>query len=106
VGEAGFSYGVADTPEGGRILEVGRNGEVKEIASGFRGPITSITWYKGYFYVAEGAYPGRILRVGKDGSRDILVDGLRSGGDHYTSDVVFVQTVKCISVLEVPQHQR
>jgi glucose/arabinose dehydrogenase len=89
VGEAGFSYGVADTPEGGRILEVGQNGQVTEIASGFRGPMTSITWHKGYFYVAEGAYPGRILRVGKDGSRDVLVDGLRSGGDHYTSDVIF-----------------
>lgn len=89
VGEAGFSYGLADTPEGGRILEVGRNGAVKEIASGFRGPMTSITWHKGYFYVAEGQYPGRILRVGKDGSRDVLVDGLRSGADHYTSDVIF-----------------
>jgi hypothetical protein len=76
VGEAGYSYGAADTPEGGRILEVDRNGKVKEIASGFRGPVTSITWHKGFFYVAEGAYPGRILRVGKDGSRTILVDGL------------------------------
>jgi glucose/arabinose dehydrogenase len=89
IGEAGYSYGLADTPEGGRILEVCQNGEVKEVASGFRGPTTSITWHKGYFHVAEGAYPGRILRIGRDGSRDVLVDGLRSGGDHYTSDVIF-----------------
>ncbi|MFZ3589128.1 PQQ-dependent sugar dehydrogenase [Bacillus sp. DJP31] len=89
VGEGGYSYGAAETPEKGRILEISGNGKVKEIASGFRGPITSITWNKGYFYVAEGKYPGRILRVRKDGSKETLIDGLQTGGDHYTSDVIF-----------------
>jgi len=37
--------------------------DVEEIASGFRPPLTGLTWHDGYFYVAEGAYPGRILRV-------------------------------------------
>ncbi len=89
VGEAGFSYGPAKADGMGRILQVGWQGQVREIARGFRGPMTSITWNRGFFHVAEGAFPGRILRVGRDGQREVLVDGLRSGGDHYTSEIAF-----------------
>lgn len=88
VGEAGYSYGPAKAEGMGRILKIGKNGEVSEIARGFRGPLTGMTWHRGKFYVAEGAFPGSILRVGMDGRRDVLVRGLRSGGDHFTTDVV------------------
>lgn len=89
VGEAGFSYGPAKSEGGGRILRVTPDGAVTEVARGFRGPVTAITYHRGFFHVAEGAFPGRVLQVGLDGSRRVLVDGLRSGADHYTSDIVF-----------------
>lgn len=89
VAEAGFSYGPARSEGGGRILRVNGDGSVTEIARGFRGPVTAITYRNGFFHVAEGALPGRILRVGLDGSRQVLVDNLRSGADHYTSDIAF-----------------
>jgi glucose/arabinose dehydrogenase len=89
VGEGGFSYGPAKAEGMGRILKVIDYGQVVEIARNFRGPMTGMTWHNGCFYVAEGAFPGRILRSDIYGRREILVDGLRSGGDHYTSDIVF-----------------
>lgn len=89
VGEAGYSYGPAKADGMGRILKVAGTGKVTEVARGFRGPMTSITWRNGFFHVAEGAFPGSILRVGMDGSREVLVQGLRSGGDHFTTEVVF-----------------
>ncbi|HBX24362.1 MAG TPA: glucose dehydrogenase [Desulfotomaculum sp.] len=89
VGEAGYSYGPAKADGQGRILAVGPGGRAKEVARGFRGPMTSVKWHKGNFYVAEGAFPGRIYRVARDGRRVILVSGLRSGGDHFTTEIVF-----------------
>lgn len=89
VGEGGFSYGPAKAEGLGRILRLNRDGTMTEIASGFRAPMTAATWHRGAFYVAEGAFPGRILRVDLDGNAQVLVDGLRSGGDHFTSDIVF-----------------
>ena len=91
VGEAGYSYGPAKSDGMGRILKVGMNGKITEVARGFRGPMTSITWHNGFFYVAEGAYPGSIVRVSKDGQRKVLVKGLRSGGDHFTSEIAFAR---------------
>ncbi len=52
VGEAGFSYGPAKADGMGRILKVNPDGSRTEVARGFRGPMTSITWHKGFFYVA------------------------------------------------------
>ena len=89
VGEAGFTYGPAKSEGMGRILKVGTDWGITEIARGFRVPMTSITWHKGFFHVAEGAFPGSIVRVNKNGQKMILVSGLRSGGDHYTSEVTF-----------------
>lgn len=66
VGEAGFSYGPAKSAGQGRILRLNSDGSVSEIASGFRGQMTGMTWYQEAFYVAEGAFPGRILRVQPD----------------------------------------
>lgn len=89
VGEGGFSYGPAKAEGLGRILRLNRDGTMTEIASGLQGPMTGMTWHRGAFYVAEGGFPGRISRVKPDGTKQVLVDGLRSGGDHYTSEVAF-----------------
>lgn len=89
IGEAGFSYGPAKVGGGGKIKKLTPNGKISVIASGFEGPLTGVTWHKGYFYVIVGSYPGRLYRVDKSGNRRILVDGLPVGGDHYTSNIIF-----------------
>ncbi|HEY8489286.1 MAG TPA: hypothetical protein VIL38_09465 [Thermaerobacter sp.] len=58
------------------------------MASGFRPPVTGIAFLDGFLYVAEGGNPGRITRVAPDGSRQVIVDGLRSGADHFTGELV------------------
>lgn len=90
--EAGYAYGAK--PGEGRILKVDSNGEKKVVAEGFAGPVTGLTWHKGYFYIAEGgtgkkADPGcgKITRVSSDGTKKTLVSELRSCGDHFTGDV-------------------
>ena len=89
VAEAGYSYGPARSAGEGRILRLGRDGEIGEVASGLRGPITGIACRGGSVYAAEGAFPGRIVRVDEDGEVTPLMDGLRSGGDHFTGDIAF-----------------
>ena len=88
IGESGFSYGPAKVQGGGKIKRVEPSGRVTTIASGFEGPLTGLTWHKGSFYVATGSHPGKIHRV-SNGTRKVLVDGLPTGGDHYTSNIVF-----------------
>lgn len=90
IGESGYSYGPAVSNGQGRILRLSSLGRVDEVARGFRPPLTGLTWHDGYFYVAEGAYPGRILRVHPGGEiREVLVDNLPTGGDHMTGQIAF-----------------
>jgi glucose/arabinose dehydrogenase len=91
VGESGYSYGPAKVEGGGKIKKIDNEGNVTIIASGFRGPLTGVTWHRGYFYVAVGSNPGKIYRVDIDGNREILIDDLPTGGDHYTSNIIFDQ---------------
>lgn len=86
-GEAGFSYGPAAAKA--QIIHVKKNGETEVIASGFDRPLTGLTWHEGYFYVVTGDFNGRVYRVSKGGHKEVLVEGLRGGGDHYTSDIAF-----------------
>lgn len=90
--EAGYAYGAK--PGEGRILKVDSNGETEEVAGGFAGPVTGLTWNTGNFYIAEGgtgkeADPGcgKITKLSPDGEKEILVSGLRSCGDHFTGDI-------------------
>jgi hypothetical protein len=90
--EAGFAYGTE--PMKGRILKVEQNGSLSEVAGGFEGPVTSIIWHQGDFYVAEGARGGtpgpgcgQITKVTADGRKEVIVDGLKSCGDHFTGDM-------------------
>lgn len=90
IAEAGYSYGPAVSNGMGRILRLNLDGQVEEIARNFRAPLTGLTWYDGWFYAAEGAYPGRIVRYSpRTHVREVLVDNLLTGGDHMTGDVVF-----------------
>jgi glucose/arabinose dehydrogenase len=95
VAEAGFAYGTQ--PREGRIVRVERDGSLTPIAGGFEGPVTSIRWHRGYFYVAEGARGGnpgvgcgQITKVSMDGGeRKIIVSGLKTCGDHFTGEIEF-----------------
>jgi glucose/arabinose dehydrogenase len=85
--EGGFSY--LTTEAVSRLLRLDRSGPV-EIARGFRGPVTSLTWHQGWFYLAEGGHPAQITRVSRDGKeRRVLIKDLRTGGDHFTTDLAF-----------------
>ncbi|WCK56307.1 PQQ-dependent sugar dehydrogenase [Aneurinibacillus sp. Ricciae_BoGa-3] len=91
IAESGFAYG---TPPGeGRVLRVGNNGALTEIAGGFKGPLTGLTWHQGYFYTAEGNRGGgdrdggKITKFSLDGRRKVIVSNLVSCGDHFTGDI-------------------
>lgn len=67
--ETGYSYGeVWAVP---RLLHLESDGRITEIATGEKnGPWTGVTFYKGFFYVAEGGelQGGRILRIAHGGT--------------------------------------
>jgi glucose/arabinose dehydrogenase len=54
------------------------------------GPGPVITFYNGFFYVAEGGelQGGRILRISGDSTKTVLVDNLPTHGDHHTNGPV------------------
>jgi glucose/arabinose dehydrogenase len=87
--ETGYSYGeVWAVP---RLLRLESDGRIMEIATGEKnGPWTGVTFYKGFFYVAEGGelQGGRILRIADDGTKTVLVDNLPTRGDHHTNGPV------------------
>ena len=63
---------------------------MRSVAGGRNGPWTGVTWHQGAFYVAEGGQleGGRILRIDRDGSVRVLLEGLPSQGDHHTNGPV------------------
>lgn len=87
VTESGYCYGeVWTTP---RLLKIGDEGEITEIAKGEKnGPWTGVDYHNGFFYVSEGGqlWEGKILKISKDGKTIIpLVENLPSLGDHHTN---------------------
>src|SRR5687768_1186161 len=94
-GEGGEIYGLESGYSEGekvlqpRLVEVDRKGGgvLRTIATGEKGPWNGLADHAGAFYVAENGAPdgGRIVRIGRDGSRKVLVDKLPSGGDHHTN---------------------
>lgn len=94
IAESGFVYG--RPPGEGRILRLGKNGELVEIASGFPGPLTGMTYDSGVFYVAIGNRGGNekdscgsIMKVNlNSGVKEEIISGLRTCGDHFTGDIV------------------
>ncbi|HLP17360.1 MAG TPA: PQQ-dependent sugar dehydrogenase [Bacteroidota bacterium] len=88
--ESGYSYGeVFETP---KLLRVEADGSTKTIAEGIskNGPWTSVNFYRGNFYVAEGGERdgGKILKISPQGRITELVTGLPSMGDHHTNSAV------------------
>lgn len=83
--EGGYSYGGAFTTP--RILRIEPGGERTEIARGDNPPWSGADYRDGFFYVAGGHLrPGQVLKIGLDGSIEVLVDGLSSSvGDHHTN---------------------
>jgi glucose/arabinose dehydrogenase len=88
IGESGFSYGPAAAEP--RIIHIRKDGSRQIVASDFDDrPLTGLTWYKGYFYVITGGFNGKVYRISREGQKEVIIKGLRGGGDHYTSDIVF-----------------
>lgn len=85
--ESGFRAGSVVSPP--RILKVNPDGSTSVIAQGFAAPVLGITWHKGYFYVSESGYPGQITRVAMDGTKEVVIKDLPTGGDHGLGDVIF-----------------
>ncbi len=89
--EAGYAY---DEPKKGRLLKLDEN-TVIEIINNLEGPVTGVIWKDGFLYVAEsnikgeGNQGGCILKIGEDGTREVIVSGLATYGDHFTGDVIF-----------------
>lgn len=54
------------------------------IAENFNVPISGITYYNGVIYVAHRGY---VTKLYKDGTRQHIVMGLPSNGDHYNSPI-------------------
>src|SRR5262245_46891535 len=54
--------GIAGTP---RIVRIGENGSITEVAGGFNTPVTGVTFHDGWLYVS---HKGVITRLHPDGS--------------------------------------
>ncbi|MDQ0157534.1 PQQ-dependent sugar dehydrogenase [Robertmurraya andreesenii] len=79
VADAGITTG------NGKVLIVTPT-ETKVIAEGFNPPLTGITFYQGKIYVA---HRGSITIVKPDGSKQDIITGLPSFGDHHNNRVIF-----------------
>ncbi|MFZ5987179.1 MAG: hypothetical protein ACOYWZ_08680 [Bacillota bacterium] len=79
VADAGVTSG------NGKVLKY-TGGGFEVIADGFNPPLTGITYYKGNIYVA---HRGFITKVKPDGTKEDIIAGLPSWGDHHNNRVVF-----------------
>ena len=68
-----------------RILQM-VNGQFETIADDFVTPISGINYLNGVIYVS---HRGFITKIYKDGTRQNVIMGLPSNGDHYNSPVAF-----------------
>lgn len=82
--ESGYAYGEVFAPA--RLLRVGVD-SVDVVATGDGHGWMGIDYADGAFYVAEAGItrPGRILRIDKHGTIDVVVDNLPSLGDHHVN---------------------
>lgn len=68
-----------------RILRY-RNKKFEVIAEGFNIPVTGINYLNGVIYVSHRGY---VTKLYEDGTRENIIAGLPSNGDHYNSPVTF-----------------
>jgi len=83
VAESGLQFDGA--APGGHIWRVGRSSEL--LKEGLRAPVTGLVFYEGGLYLSEGGNPGRITRLGLDGSSSTIIDGLPGAGNYHTNTV-------------------
>ncbi|WP_017733688.1 PQQ-dependent sugar dehydrogenase [Nafulsella turpanensis] len=87
--EAGYSYGEEWTEP--KLLRIEDDGKRTVVATGgVNGPWNGIDYHNGQFYIAEGGVlkGGKIIRVNKNGEKEVLVEDLPSLGDHHTNGPV------------------
>lgn len=86
--ETGYSYGEAFAVP--RLLRIESDGRTTEIATGDDPPWFGAAYADGAFFVAANNTIGgaRILRIGLDGAKTVIVDNLPGHGDHHTNGPV------------------
>ncbi|RKT19411.1 hypothetical protein BX285_3869 [Streptomyces sp. 1114.5] len=92
--ESGLPFGGA--APGGRIwrLEPGTDTSARTLlADGLAAPVTGLLWHQGHLYVSEGG-AGRITRIGPDGGRTVIVDGMPGPGNYHIDMAVAGQDGK------------
>ncbi|MDN3292770.1 hypothetical protein QWM81_01665 [Streptomyces ficellus] len=84
--ESGLPFGGA--APGGRIWRLGKDGADRRlVADQLAPPVTGLLWHRGFLYVSEGG-AGRIIRIGPDGQRTVVVDGLPGPGNYHVDMAV------------------
>ncbi|RKD30042.1 PQQ-dependent sugar dehydrogenase [Thermohalobacter berrensis] len=79
VADAGVTSG------NGKVLKLTSHG-FEVIAEGFNPPLTGITYHEGNIYVSHRGY---ITIIKPDGTKENIIEGLPSWGDHHNNRVVF-----------------
>jgi glucose/arabinose dehydrogenase len=90
VAESGLPFDGA--PKGGRVSRIGPGGSVQPLVTELRQPLNGLLWYRDSLIIAEGGYPGRILRYVLEpgrgaGELKVLVDDLPGFGNYQTNMV-------------------
>jgi glucose/arabinose dehydrogenase len=86
--EGGYAYGEDFTTA--RFVRLEENGRKTVLAQGKNVPWTGVAFHRGSYYVVEGGNVegGRVVKIGSDGTRTVLVENLPSFGDHQTNGPV------------------
>lgn len=79
IGDAGIISG------NGRVLRAA-HGAVEPVADGFNAPLTGLTPHNGKIFVSHRGY---VTAVHPDGSKENVIGGLPSDGDHHNNKVAF-----------------
>ncbi|NLX89986.1 MAG: hypothetical protein GXZ07_00060 [Firmicutes bacterium] len=87
IAEAGYAYGPKTATA--RIIKVGVNGNIEEIARDFEGPINGLAMKENKLYIS---HRGKITEFNLESKeRKDLIKGLPSLGDHQNNDLLFGQ---------------
>ncbi|WP_235601390.1 hypothetical protein [Tissierella sp. P1] len=76
----------------GKVLRLSNNG-FEIIAEDFNPPLTGINYLNGNIYVS---HRGFITIVKPDGTKENIISGLPSYGDHHNNQVIFGLMERCI----------
>lgn len=85
VAESGLPF--AGAAPGGCIWRVEKDGTKTCLLKNLRAPVNGLAFYKGYFYISEGGFPGRISRWKPGQEPEVLVDNLPGKGNYHTNMV-------------------